>query len=198
MSVAAQSGDSRLLARQKLSAPRQVFDVEAERLAAGVSQTDLCRSAGVALRSYTRFAASGARPETVARLRKALKSLAARAPAAKGPDDSHPQVRAIFGGFLLAVAPHYGVSLPQIHAALGRAGEQTLDPHWRACSHARQAAIYLTHTALSLKQKMLADVLGLTPAAICLSIRAVEDRRDEAIFDEVLNAAEAAIMGGSA
>lgn len=101
---------------------------------------------------------------------------------------------ATYGGMLVAIAPHYGVTPAQVRAVSPQSGA-TGNVHWRACAHARQAAIYLANTALGLSQKRLALALGLTPAAVCLALRSVEDRRDDAAFDAALQAAQLAVTG---
>jgi chromosomal replication initiation ATPase DnaA len=110
----------------------------------------------------------------------------------KDPDET--LMLATYGGFLVTVCPHYGVTPQEVRATSPQRGA-TADKRWQACAHARQAAIYLTNTALGVQQHRLARALGLTRAAVCLAIRSVEDRRDDKAFDALMVEAQAMITG---
>lgn len=197
MSSIAVFDDSPLLARQKLSATPvsagRIVALEKKRKAAKVSQAVLASMAAMSLRSYTRLLlkADCVDAATVDRLDRALDRLE------KAPRSDLLEVeliRATYRGFVVVLCDHFGVTPDDVENADPRAGA-TADPHWRACAHVRQAATYLTNTALGLKQRRLAEVLELTPAAVCLALQAVEDRRDDPAFDAMIRRAAKTITG---
>lgn len=128
----------------------------------------------------------------VQKLEAALRRLTAPRPGPP-PDDL---VRAAYGGCLAAVAPRHGVD-PELAPATLAGPERPSNDHWRACSRARAEALYLAHTRLGVAQNLLAAIAGVTPAAVCLAIRGVEDRRDAAAVDAALRAGEIAIAGAA-
>ncbi len=184
------SGDLPKVARQKLSGG--TADLERERQARSVRQSDLASAAGVSLRTYARHVQSGRNdPKLTVRLWRALARLAV------SPGGDHLEaelIRATHRGFVAVLASDWGVTAAMVEAADPRLGA-TADATWRACAHVRQAALYLTNTTLGLKQKRLADVMGLTPAAVCLALKAVEDRRDDPTIDAALTRAARTITG---
>lgn len=183
-------------------AAARVAALEADRRAAGIPQVDLAREAGISESTYRRLTSGGdsldltgqklsAWGPRLDRLQRALARLAGRREAEPASADL---IVATHRSFVLALAPRFGVTAEQVVAADPRAN-LNFDPTWRACRHVAQAALYLTNTALGIKQRRLADVLGLTPAAVCLALKAVEDRRDDAEFDAWLTAAARLITG---
>ncbi len=184
-------GDPRQSLQTLLSA------IEADRRAAKVSMEALCARAGFSRQHYWQ-ALSGRRApsaDAVRKYRAALTGLLRGAAKASGTDAARDMVRAVIGGFLVAAAASHGVTAEEVRATLDGSEERTSNERWRACSHARQAAIYLANTSLGIEQARIADALGLTPAAVCLAIRSVETRRDAAAVDAALNGAEFAITG---
>lgn len=182
-----------------MGAAARVAALEEARRAAGVPQAELAREAGISERTYRRLFAKGDSlaltgqklSASLDRIHRALLRLAGRRePEAASAD----LIVATHRSFVLALAPRFGVTAEQVVAADPRAN-LNFDPTWRACRHVAQAALYLTNTALGIKQRRLADVLGLTPAAVCLALKAVEDRRDDAEFDAWLTAAARLITG---
>lgn len=167
---------------------------EALRVAAGFSRAAVARAAGVSVSWYCEIASTPDRA-TVAFVKR-LRAGLARLKQEVARELSDDLLLATYGGFLAAISPFYGVTPCQVRATSAQAGA-TADKHWRACAHARQAALYLTNTALGVGQKRLALALGLTPAAVCLALRSVEDRRDDASFDAALSAAQLAVTGRS-
>ncbi|OCC01818.1 hypothetical protein BA190_26770 [Labrys sp. WJW] len=103
-------------------------------------------------------------------------------------------MEASYGAFLTAIAPRLGVTPTQVWAADPRRGA-TADKHWLACSHVRQAAIYLAHTMVGIPQRAIARTVGLTEAAVCLACRSVEQRRDDPNFDRLLDQAAHDVTG---
>lgn len=190
------AGDSGGLACQKLSAPHPLAAIEARRLAAEITQADLARAAGIPLRTFMRMLA-GRSPVSATRLdrlARALDRLARKARSPLGVGET-TLVRATLAGSMALMAPYSGLSAGEVAAALAGGEERTADPAWRRASHVRQAAIYVTNTVLGLPQRRLAEALDLTPAAVCLALQAVEDRRDDPDFDGVLTKAAAILTG---
>jgi hypothetical protein len=189
--------DSLVFARKKLSATPleagRLALLEEKRKKAKVPQALLASMAAMSLRSYTYLLADPDRAATaiVDRLERAFDRLG------KAPRTDLLEVelvRATYRGFVVVLCDHFDVTPDDVAGADPRAGA-TADPHWRACAHVRQAAIYLTNTALGLKQRRLAEVLELTPAAVCLALQAVEDRRDDPEFDAAIRRAARTITG---
>lgn len=160
----------------------------------GISIEQLAVAANISVTWYRTIIRNPdlASPALVKRLAVALRSLSA-APRKIEPD---ALVTATYGGFLVAICPFYGVRPAEVRAADPQRGA-TASTHWRTCSHARQAAIYLTHTALAVTQRTLAGALNLTPAAVCLALQSVEDRRDDPDFSAALEAAHRDVMGAA-
>ena len=163
-------------------------EIEAVRLRAGVSQGALVRAAGLSESQYRRYlrgrcevAASVAR-----RLVAALARLARSSSPASMPETG---LLAAYSGFLMHAAGFYGLTAPETRFLL-QGEERTGDPRWLAAARARQAAIYLTITAVGTSQHRVAKALALTPSAVCQALRAVEDRRDEEAFDAMIIEAE--------
>jgi transcriptional regulator with XRE-family HTH domain len=177
----------------------RISEIEGRRRAAGVAQADFARAAGVSLRTYSRLVAEGdseklARQKLSASLDRLDRTLDRLMVATRGDRIESDLVLATHRGFVLALAPDFAVTPEQVAAADPRAN-LNFDPIWRASRHVAQAAIYLTNTTLGLKQRRLAEILGLTPAAVCLALKAVEDRRDDPTFDACLRRAAELITG---
>ncbi len=128
------------------------------------------------------------RPATVAKIRRALLRLS-------GKRASPDLLAGCYGGFLALVAPEFGVTADTVRAMPDN--EKTSDKTWLACSLARRVTIYLLNTELSISQVRLATLLGQTPAAICIALRAIEDRRDDPAFDRLLCRIAKQVTGGS-
>lgn len=93
------------------------------------------------------------------------------------------EARVIYDLYLRAVCQHQGLMLNEVLRQLARPGRPNIDSQWRAATYARQLAMYLANTAHNVPQRRLADVTGLTPAAVCLALRSIEDVREVATFD---------------
>jgi hypothetical protein len=93
----------------------------------------------------------------------------------------------VYAEFLSAVCLRMGLELDAVKRELVRKGENTLEPHWRAASLARRRAEYLTNTEANIPQVTIARAVGLTPAAVCIACRKVEQSRDDSTVDDLLN-----------
>lgn len=197
MSALAMVSDSPAASGSRLSGActkrEQIGRLENKRATTKVSQELLARVAGLTDRTYRCVLANPdrAKQSVIDRFDWALARILTMP--SRGLIEA-VSIKAHYRGFVLALAADYGMTPDEVFAADPRAGA-TADPHWRACAHVRQAAIYLTNTALGLKQRRLAEVLELTPAAVCLALKAVEDRRDDPDFDAALRRAAKTITG---
>lgn len=197
MSSIAMVSDSRFVTGQKLSGAGlgglRIASLEKKRKAQRLSQGRLADQAGISESTYRRVlkSADQVSPALLDRLERALAHLL-QVPRVDLLEKA--LVLSAYRGFVAVLCDHFHVTPADVEDADPRAGA-TADPHWRACAHVRQAAIYLTNTALGLKQRRLAEVLALTPAAVCLALQAVEDRRDDPDFDAVLRRAAKTIAG---
>lgn len=106
------------------------------------------------------------------------------------------EARVVYDLYLRAVCQHQGLMLNEVLRQLARPGRPNIDAHWRQAAYARQLAMYLANTAHNVPQRRLADVTGLTPAAVCLALRSIEDVREVAQFDRNVDLV-AASMGAS-
>lgn len=59
----------------------------------------------------------------------------------------------------------------------------------------RRIALYLSVTGLELQQQEAAAVAGVTRAAVCLALQAIEDRRDDPAFERAIAHCEAVLLG---
>ena len=178
-----------IVAGRKLSAAARMIEIEADRKKKLVRQSDLANAAHISERTYRTLVASPlrAKDEIVGRLERALARLGSRAPK---PDADPELVKAVYRGFLVQMVAHYGVTMAEADSAdPQRQAHGTAAGSWYRCAHARQAAIYLTNTALAVRQRRLAELLDLTPAAVCLALKDVEDRRDDLKFEQALKRA---------
>lgn len=101
---------------------------------------------------------------------------------------------ATIDGFLSAVCRHLGLDFAAVKASDPKRGA-TANRTWRTESHARQLALYLANQLCGIPQAELARAAGLTPAAVCLALKAVEDRRDDPTFDALVQAISRDVTG---
>lgn len=200
MSSLAMADDSRFVTGQKLSGTstktERIAVLEKKRQAQKLTQARLADQAGMSESTYRRMIKSPGQASggLIDSLERALLHLLQ---GSRVDLIEEVLIKSTYRGFVAVLCDHFHVTPDDVEEADPRAGA-TADPHWRACAHVRQAAIYLTNTALGLKQRRLAEVLELTPAAVCLALRAVEDRRDDPDFDMALRRAAKTITGRDA
>ena len=158
--------------------------VEAERRRREIPRDRLAAAAGLNPANYRRALRSGvARASTVRKLKTALRQI--------GAADSADRdlLRAVYRLHVAQLAPRFGVTVAAVLAADPRAG-LTADREWTACRHVAQTAIYLINTSLGIRHREIARLLGLTPAAVCLALKSVEDRRDDPAFEQIVTEVE--------
>jgi len=113
-----------------------------------------------------------------------------------GPRYTLAQARQIYQTYLAAVCQHQDLRPQEVERQLARPGKPNIDTQWRRAVYARQLAFYLANTSHNVPQKLLAEAAGITPAAVCMALRAIEDLRDHRAFDVRVDAI-AAEMGAS-
>jgi hypothetical protein len=109
------------------------------------------------------------------------------------PTCTPAMARRVYETWLVAVCRHQGLRPNAVKAQLARPGRPNFDPQWRAAAYARQLALYLANTEHCVPQKLLAEVAGITPAAVCLALQAIEDVRENRAFDRAVDAVAAAM-----
>lgn len=97
---------------------------------------------------------------------------------------SYEEAWMAYNSYLAAVCTHQGLNMRQVGRQLKRPGRAIPeDRDWLAAAYARQLAIYLTNITLNIPQNWLADAAGLTPGAVCKSLKVIEDLRDNGNYD---------------
>jgi transcriptional regulator with XRE-family HTH domain len=171
--------------------------IDQVRQAHGFSIERLSSEANVAGSWYRKIAADPARASegVLSRLASALRRLRE---GQRQDEAMHASlVAASYGGFLAAICREQGLDVALVRAADPRAGK-TADATWRATARARQLAIYLTNISLGVQQRVLARAVGLTPAAICLGLKTIEDLRDDPVIDALIERCARQVTGHAA
>lgn len=103
--------------------------------------------------------------------------------------------KATYGATLALLAGLQKQDLREVRLQFARGGEHAADKKWLAASRVRALALYLVNTALNVEQNYLARAAGITPAAVCLALRRVEDRRDDPKIKALIALAEKIVRG---
>lgn len=166
--------------------------IERQRRQAGLSQAELCAAADLSSEWYRTVLAAPqlARSSVLARLEAALRRLAGAG------RDAAPLAAAVYAACLALAAMECGLDPAAVRAADPRRGA-TADPAWRQAALARQVALYAMNTMFGLRQRLIAAAAGLTPAAVCLALRSIEDRRDDAAMEALLVRLERLLTGAA-
>jgi hypothetical protein len=152
---------------------------------AGASVAAVCRRAGVDTPHFYRTAAGKKTASRwfIRRCELALDSLLSGEGMPADPGENH-------------LRAHYRAFQHQLAEALGAAGA---DPDDRrptgTAALARHAAWYLLSTEFAVRPARIADLFGVTRAAVTQALQAIEDRRDEPAFDAALETIGRRIMG---
>ncbi|WP_336800501.1 hypothetical protein [Kaistia sp. MMO-174] len=159
--------------------------LDRDRRRANISISEIAVAAGVSERGirYALNGIKGIRPSTLRRLERALAELQRQA------RDPAPFIAATYRGLLVSLA----------HAA-------RLDPdlvigadprHERgAIARVRMRAFYLMVTEFNLTMTAVAAIAGVTKQAISKSMREIEDERDDAAIDAMLDRVARQARGG--
>ena len=91
---------------------------------------------------------------------------------------------------------HYRAFLHQLGFELSVSEGELRSPSPRGqAAVARHAAWYLLSTEFAVRPARIADLFGVTRAAVTQALQAIEDRRDDPAFDRALETIGARIMG---
>lgn len=149
-----------------------MIEVERKRLKIPVAR--LCHTAGIASRTYERIRGGNRSPrgDTLARLTAALGQMK------RGEKARASANRTLFRLVLAQLAHNLGMD---VAAVLAHDPQQkaTADPKWMEISRLRDVACYMLNTMLGLPNAEVARAAGVTPPAITVAIRKVEDKREE-------------------
>lgn len=166
-------------------------DIEARRLTLGISVNDLERAAALAGRRYNFLMRGINQPTaaTLARLKLALQRLALARDC--GTDHRAAMI------YRMAVALAAGALGRDAAAVLksdpGRRATQ--DPAWMAAAEVRRLAFYLMNAGAGMKQTEVARAAGVKKQTVSLAVRELEDMREDAKFDAMLDRLTAQIVG---
>jgi hypothetical protein len=124
------------------------------------------------------------------------------------------QARLMYRTYLAAVCEHQGLQPAEVERQLARPVQEIrrgvfvqpgacgyrilVDRDWKAAVYARQLALYLANTSDNIPQALLAQATGLTPAAVCIALRAIEDLRDHGDYDALVELVAAQMAAGDA
>lgn len=89
----------------------------------------------------------------------------------------------IYAGALRVVCAEFRLGVADVQRMLAAAPASR---PFKLGSDLREISLYIANTALGVRQRTLARVVGLSPPAVLYAIRRVEDRRDNEAFDQVL------------
>ena len=129
-----------------------------------------------------------ASPATVARLRFAVSRLQRR-------QDETGMLAACCWRLTLALAAVALGADPSDAQASDPGQRATADVRWQQASAARQLACYLLNTALGLRQAEVARLAGVTRQAVSLMVAAIEERREDVVFDALVERLDAWLTG---
>lgn len=182
--AASNAGPGSVLSAQARDA-RAIVVLQKKIWEAGSSVSAVCRRANVDERHFQR-ALLGEKTASrwfIRRCELALDSLLSGEGMPADPGENH-------------LRAHYRAFQHQLADALGAAGA---DPDDRrptgTAALARHAAWYLLSTEFAVRPARIADLFGVTRAAVTQALQAIEDRRDEPAFDAALETIGRRIMG---
>lgn len=178
------SGRSPVLSEERQPGPS--IDALAKKIReADVTVTAVCRRASVAVQHFHRAMAGERQPSRwfIRRCELALQSLVSGEGMPAEPSEIH--LRAHYRAFLHQLGVELGVSEAELRSAAPR-GQAAV---------ARHAAWYLLSTEFAVRPARIADLFGVTRAAVTQALQTTEDRRDDPAFDRALETIGARIMG---
>lgn len=179
----ASSGVTELSERPNSAAIFTAFEKNLQ--AAGVPIIAVCRRANVTSQHYYMARAGQRRPSRwyMRRLDMALASLVSGEPMPGDPGQT--MLLSLHRAFLLHLAEHMGVPFEET------TGWKPRGP----AAIARHGAWYLLSTEFAVRPARIADLFGVTRAAVTQALQAIEDRREDPAFDAALERIGARIMG---
>lgn len=167
------------------SGPDQMWSLTKKIEVAGCTITAVCRRASVSTQHFHMARAGSRQPSRwfIRRCERALASLVSGEGMPAEPGDDH--LRAHYRAFLHQLGVELGVTEGELRSPAPR-GQAAV---------ARHAAWYLLSTEFAVRPARIADLFGVTRAAVTQALQAIEDRRDEPAFDRALETIGARIMG---
>jgi hypothetical protein len=162
-----------------------MWDLTKKIEATGCTITAVCRRANVTSQYFFMARAGSRQPSRwfIRRCELALASLVSGEGIPAEPSDQH--LRAHYRAFLHQLGHELGVTEAELRSPAPR-GQAAV---------ARHAAWYLLSTEFAVRPARIADLFGVTRAAVTQALQAIEDRRDEPAFDRALETIGARIMG---
>lgn len=145
----------------------------------------VCARAGVSHQFFYASLAGKRQPSRgfIRRCELALQSLVSGEGMPAEPSEIY--LRACYRAFLHQLGVELGVTEAELRAAAPR----------NLAAVARHAAWYLLSTEFAVRPARIADLFGVTRAAVTQALQAIEDRRDDPAFDRALETIGARIMG---
>lgn len=161
---------------------RQIERIERLRSERRITQEHLAVAAGIGSDWYRKLVRNPARASAgvVARLLLAVQHYEPSI----GPN--RLDLLAAYRNALDKICRELGLDFREVVNSDPRRGA-TADPNWRNAARARQFAIYFLNQSVGHRQKHIAEAVGLTPAAVCLAIRTIEDLRDQQSVGELMD-----------
>ncbi len=153
--------------------------------ASGVTVIAMCRRAGVTTQHFymARAGSRTASPGFIRRCELALASLVSGEGMPAEPSEVY--LRGFYRAFWHDMARE-----------LGFAGGDPFQPEPRGpAAIARHAGWYLLNTEFAVRPARIADLFGVTRAAVTQALQAIEDRREDPAFDRALETIGARIKG---
>lgn len=166
--------------------------LDQRRRSLGLSLNDLLAAAAVSMRTWYRLRAGHVTPQrrTLVKLSRALDRLSGAAPA---PPPAPGMIAAFYRAAALFIAGELGAD-PAL--ALGDEGQSCpQDPRWLKAARVRQLAFYLAHVELGVSLSALAAAVGTTKQRVHKAVGRVEDLRDDAALDGLLERTSAFLSG---
>lgn len=172
---------------------RELRAIEERRIELSVTRTELERLAGLASGYYSKLIAGrhSPRPGLISRFRIILKRLAAKQ---DGSSDADFRLSMVYSMAiaLVAMVNHQDAVAIQQQVPSRRA---TQSAEWMAAVETRRIALYLLNTAAGFSQAEVARAARVTRQAVHIACREIEERRNEASFDRLLDDLTRSITG---
>jgi sarcosine oxidase delta subunit len=104
------------------------------------------------------------------------------------------EARAIWRLIVFCEAYRAGID-PEYVFKLRNADRRTANKHWRAANGCRRMATYIAHTMFGITYSELAEICGISRAAVSQIVHDIEDRREDPKFDGWLSDVQRAVNG---
>ncbi len=178
---------------QATAARLEIRAIERRRRELKLTKDHMDRAANLTRGHYHRLVSGFCTPRkaTLARLRLATAEAANRQAPAKA---EHEDLSVVYKLAIALVAQAMGRDAARIHAQNPQR-RATQNPEWMEAAEVRRIALYLINTAVGRKQATAAEAAGVTRQAVHTACKAIEERRNEASFDRLLDDLTRSITG---